>query len=47
MEFPIFAKVYEFSSAKTLLDIGGASGALCITVAKEQPHLKCVTADLP
>jgi len=35
MEFPAFAKKYDFSSAKTLVDIGGASGALCIAVSKE------------
>ena len=35
MEFPAFAKKYDFSSAKTLLDIGGAGGALCIAVSKE------------
>ena len=47
MEFPIFAKNYDFSTAKTLVDIGGASGALCIAVSKEQPHLQLISADLP
>lgn len=47
MEFPAFAKKYDFSSAKTLVDIGGASGALCIAVSKEQPHMRFLTADLP
>ena len=37
----------HLSKFKTLCDIGGATGLLCIEVAKRHPHLKCTSFDLP
>jgi predicted O-methyltransferase YrrM len=42
-----FAAKCDFSKCKTLCDIGGATGLLCIEVAKAHPHLKCISFDLP
>ncbi len=46
LNFEAFAAKFDFSRFKTLCDIGGATGLLCMEVAKKQPHLKCVTWDL-
>jgi len=46
LNFEAFAAKFDFSKFKTLCDIGGATGLLCIEVAKKQPHIKCVTWDL-
>src|SRR5947207_1750779 len=32
---------------KTLCDVGGATGLLCIEVARAHPHVQCVSFDLP
>lgn len=45
--FIAFAKKFDFSSYKTLCDIGGAAGILSIQVAKHQPHMTCTSLDLP
>jgi hypothetical protein len=45
--FMAFASQFDFSPYKTFCDIGGASGALCIQVAKSHPHLSCISADMP
>lgn len=37
----------NFSDCKELLDIGGGSGGLGITIAKSNPHLKATILDLP
>lgn len=42
-----FASQFDFSRYATLCDIGGASGALAVQVARDNPHMTCVTADLP
>src|SRR3989449_2445366 len=47
LNFEAFAAKFDFSRYKTLCDIGGATGLLCLEVAKKQPHLKCVSWDLP
>src|SRR5881397_3385667 len=47
LNFEAFAAKFDFSPFKTLCDIGGATGLLCIEAAKKQPHLKCVSWDLP
>jgi len=47
LNFEAFAERFDFSRYKTLCDIGGATGLLCTEVAKKQPHLKCVSWDLP
>jgi hypothetical protein len=47
INFEAFAEKYNFSRYKTLCDVGGATGLLCIEVAKKNPHLKCISFDLP
>jgi hypothetical protein len=42
-----FAGQFDFSRFATLCDIGGASGALCVQVARDNPHMTFVTTDLP
>lgn len=41
------AQKFDFSKAKTLVDIGGSAGLLSLLVAKHQPHMTCITWDLP
>lgn len=45
--FAALAQKYDFSKYKTLLDVGGATGILSITVAQAFPHLQCKSFDLP
>jgi len=47
LNFEAFAGKFDFSKFKTLCDVGGATGLLSIEVAKEHPHLKCTSFDLP
>jgi hypothetical protein len=47
INFEAFAQKFDFSRYKTLCDIGGATGLLSIEVAKRQPHLTCISFDLP
>jgi O-methyltransferase domain/Dimerisation domain len=47
INFEAFAVKFDFSPYKTLCDIGGATGLLCIEAAKRHAHLKCVSFDLP
>ena len=47
INFEAFAAKFDFSKYRTLCDIGGATGLLSIEVAKQQPHLKCISFDLP
>jgi hypothetical protein len=47
LNFEAFAQKFDFSKFKTLCDIGGATGLLCIEAAKRHPHLHCTTFDLP
>jgi hypothetical protein len=47
INFEAFAEKFDFSKFKTLCDVGGATGLLSIEVAKRQPHLKCISFDLP
>jgi predicted O-methyltransferase YrrM len=47
MNFEAFAAKFDFSKFKTLCDIGGATGLLCIEVAKKHPDLHCISFDLP
>ena len=47
INFEAFAEKFDFSRFKTLCDIGGATGLLCIEVAKRHPHLRCTSFDLP
>ncbi len=43
----VFAKQFDFSDCNTLLDVGGASGQLCVEVAKINKHVQCYSMDLP
>jgi hypothetical protein len=47
LNFEVFAEKFDFSGFKTLCDIGGATGLLCLEAAKRHPHLRCVSFDLP
>jgi len=47
INFEAFAARFDFSNHKTLCDVGGATGLLCIEAAKKQPHLRCTSFDLP
>jgi hypothetical protein len=47
INFEAFAAKFDFSRFKTLCDIGGATGLLCIEAAKRHSHLQCVSFDLP
>jgi O-methyltransferase domain/Dimerisation domain len=47
INFEAFAEKFDLSKYKTLCDVGGATGLLCIEVARRHPHLKCTSFDLP
>src|SRR5258707_10694267 len=47
INFEAFAAKFDFSKFKTLCDIGGATGLLCIEAAKRHAHLRCISFDLP
>ena len=47
INFEAFAAKFDFSQYKILCDVGGATGLLCIEVARKHPHIKCVSFDLP
>lgn len=47
INFEAFAAKFDFSRYKTVCDVGGATGLLCIEVARKHPHLKCTSFDLP
>lgn len=47
INFEALAAKFDFSNFKTLCDVGGATGLLCIEVAKKYPHLQCISFDLP
>jgi hypothetical protein len=47
INFEVFAAKFDFSNFKTLCDVGGATGLLCIEAAKNHPHLRCTSFDLP
>ncbi len=45
--FMAFAQKFDFSKYKTLTDAGGCGGLLSTIVARHQPHMSCVSMDLP
>ncbi len=45
--FVTFARIFDFKRFKTLCDVGGATGLLSIQVALLNPHMQCITFDLP
>lgn len=47
INFEALADKFDFSRYGTLCDVGGATGLLCIEVAKEHPNIACISFDLP
>jgi len=47
INFEALADKFDFSRYRTLCDVGGATGLLCIEVAKKHPHIECISFDLP
>lgn len=45
--FMALAEKFDFSKAKSVVDIGGSAGLLSLMVAKHHPHITCFTWDLP
>jgi precorrin-6B methylase 2 len=45
--FIAFARNFNFKTYRTLCDMGGATGALSIQVALNNPHMRCTTFDMP
>ena len=45
--FITFSKVFDFSNHKTLCDIGGSGAHLSVQVAMNNPHMHCISFDLP
>lgn len=45
--FMAFAQTFDFSAYKTLVDVGGSAALLSLMVAKHQPHMTCISWDLP
>jgi predicted O-methyltransferase YrrM len=47
INFEALAAKFDFSRFKTLCDVGGATGLLCIEAANKHPKLRCISFDLP
>jgi hypothetical protein len=45
--FHALAEKFDFSKYRTLVDVGGATGQLCMTLAGHHEHLSCTSYDLP
>ena len=45
--FMALAEKFDFSSYRTLCDVGGATGQLSTIVASRHPHMRCTSFDLP
>lgn len=45
--FMALAHKFDFSKIRTLVDIGGSAGLLSLMIAKQHPHINCITWDLP
>jgi cyclopropane fatty-acyl-phospholipid synthase-like methyltransferase len=46
INFEALADKFDFSQYKTLCDVGGATGLLCLEVAKKHPNIQCTSFDL-
>ena len=46
INFEALADKFDFSRYRTLCDVGGATGLLCIEVAKKHPQIDCISFDL-
>lgn len=47
INFEALAEKFDFSEYQMLCDVGGATGLLCIEVAKKHLKLRCISFDLP
>ena len=45
--FSAFAEKFDFSRYRTVCDVGGATGQLSMFIARQHPHMRCQTLDLP
>jgi cyclopropane fatty-acyl-phospholipid synthase-like methyltransferase len=45
--FKSFVSTFDFSPYHTMLDLGGSAGALSVLAAEANPHLRCVSYDMP
>lgn len=45
--FAAFAQRFDFSSHKLMLDVGGSGGTLSCLVGVHNPHMHCISYDLP
>ena len=45
--FNLFAETFDFSGYKSLCDVGGATAQLSCLVAANNPHISCISFDLP
>jgi SAM-dependent methyltransferase len=45
--FQAFAEKFDFSRYHTMCDVGGATGQLSMLVARNHPHIRCTSLDLP
>jgi predicted O-methyltransferase YrrM len=45
--FNALAEKFDFSRYETVCDVGGATGELCMALARHHPHLRLTTFDLP
>jgi hypothetical protein len=47
INFEALADKFDFSRYGSLCDVDGATGLLCLDVAKKHPHIRCISFDLP
>jgi hypothetical protein len=45
--FHMLSQKFDFSEYQTVCDLGGAGGALCLSLARGHEHLNCTSFDLP
>src|SRR3546814_9538466 len=43
----LFARQVDLSGARSMIDIGGGSGAYCIGACRANPELRAIVLDLP
>src|SRR5207253_8323920 len=46
INFEALAGKFDFSRYRSLCGVGGATGLLCIEIAKKYPHIECISFDL-
>lgn len=45
--FVAFAQRFDFSTHQRMVDVGGSGATLCSMVALHNPHMRCISYDLP